>query len=294
MDLHYKREVTVGALVLLGVVLFIAGTSWLGGGTLTPANRIEMEFANAAGLKRGSPVRISGMQVGRVEEVRLLEYGKVRLAVALDKGIAPKTDATASVVSVGLAGDVAIELVPGTAAAPLPPGQVIPGTVAPGFAAIGEQLAGKAGLVMDNLNAMLDTALVSQMQATLRSLQRTLNVMSDPRTGPAAELSTTLAGLRTLTARLDSTLAGAPLQRSLANLDTLSGRLVGMTTQFTTTGAQLDSLLSRINRGEGSLGKAMSDPGLYDDIRAATQSFQQLLDEIKKNPGKITIQVRVF
>lgn len=294
MDLHYKREVTVGALVLLGVVLFIIGTSWLGGGTLTPANRVEMEFANAAGLKRGSPVRISGMQVGRVEAVRLLEFGKVRLDVALDKGIVPKADATASVVSVGLAGDVAIELVPGVSADPLPAGQVIPGAVAPGFAAIGEQLAGKAGVVMDNLNAVLDTALVAQMEATLRSLQRTLNVMSDPRSGPAAELSTTLAGLRALTARLDSTLAGAPLQRSLANLDTLSGRLVGMTTQFTTTGAQLDSLLSRINRGEGSIGRAMADPGLYDDVRAATRSFQQLLDEIKKNPGKITIQVRVF
>ncbi len=294
MDLHYKREVTVGALVLLGVVLFIIGTSWLGGGTLTPANRVEMEFANAAGLKRGSPVRISGMQVGRVEEVRLLEYGKVRLDVALDKGIAPKADATASVVSVGLAGDVAIELVPGTASGPLPEGQVIPGTVAPGFAAIGEQLAGKASLVMDNLNAMLDTALVSEMQATLRSMQRTLNSLADPRTGAAAELSTTLAGLRTMTARLDSTLAGAPMQRSLANLDTLSGRLVGMTTQFTSTGARLDSLLAKINRGEGTIGRAMNDDGLYDDIRLATQAFQQLLDEIKKNPGRITIQVRVF
>jgi hypothetical protein len=38
----------------------------------------------------------------------------------------------------------------------------------------------------------------------------------------------------------------------------------------------------------------MNDDGLYDDIRSATQAFQQLLDEIKKNPGKITIQVRVF
>jgi phospholipid/cholesterol/gamma-HCH transport system substrate-binding protein len=70
--------------------------------------------------------------------------------------------------------------------------------------------------------------------------------------------------------------------------------MVGMTTQFTSTGARLDSLLARINRGEGTIGRAMTDDGLYDDIRSATQAFQQLLDEIKKNPGKITIQVRVF
>ncbi|MFN2317299.1 MAG: MlaD family protein, partial [Gemmatimonadales bacterium] len=231
MDLHYKREVAVGGMVILGVALFILGTSWLSGKSLTPAQRVQMEFADAAGLKRGSPVRISGMQVGRVEEIRLVEYGSVRLTVSLDKGLRPGADASATVVAVGLAGDVAIELDPGSPTPPLAEGQVIPGSVSPGFMQIGEVLAEKAGLALDNLNAMLDTALVSEVQVTLRSLQRTLNTMSDPRTGPAAELSTTMAGLRTLTGRLDSTLGGPPMQRSLANLDTLSGRLVGMTTQ---------------------------------------------------------------
>lgn len=294
MDLHYKREVAVGALVLVGVALFVVTTSWLGGRSLAPGQRAQMEFANAAGLKRGSPVRISGMAVGRVEDVRLIEYGRVRLTVALDRAVVPRRDASAQVVSVGLAGDVAIELVPGTAAEPLAEGQVIPGSVAPGFMEMGAELGAQAATVMTRLSAMLDTTLVVEMQTTLRRLQQVLATMGDRETGPAAELSASLRGLRDLTARMDSTLASAAFSRSLANVDTLSGRLVDMTGQFTTTGARLDSLLVRINRGEGSLGRAMQDPGLYDDIRAATQSFQQLLDEIKKNPGKITIQVRVF
>lgn len=294
MDLHYKREVAVGGLVLLGVALFIVATSWLSGKSLTPAQRVQMEFADAAGLKRGSPVRISGMQVGRVEEIDLVEYGSVRLLVSLDRGLRPGADASATVVAVGLAGDVAIELNPGNPTPPLAEGQVIPGTVSAGFMQIGEMLAEKAGLALDNLNLMLNPALVDDMQSTLRSLQSVLATMGDPRTGPAAELSTTMAGLRSLTTKLDSALAGAGTQRTMANLDTLSGNLVDMTAQFTATGARLDSLMARINRGEGTIGRAMTDDGLYDDIRAATVSFQQLLDEIKKNPGKITIQVRVF
>lgn len=294
MDLHYKREVTVGALVIIGVSLFLVITSWLSGRGVGPGQRAVIEFADAAGMKRGSPVRVSGMAVGRVEAIELLEYGRVHLTVSLDRSIVPKADATASVVSVGLAGDVAVELVPGTAAEPLAAGQVIPGQVSRGLMEIGAELAERAGTMIDNLNVMLDPALVTEMQGTLRGLQRVLATFGDARSGPAAELSATLAALRSLTARVDSTLGSQALQRSLANVDTLSGRLVGMTSQFTTTGARLDSLLARINSGEGTIGKAMNDGALYDDIRAATQAFQQLLDEIKKNPGKITIQVRVF
>lgn len=294
MDLHYKKEVTVGAMVILGVTLFVVLTSWLSGKSLTPAQRVTIEFSDAAGLKRGSPVRVSGMQVGRVEQITLVSYGTVRLTVSLDRGIEPRADATASVVAVGLAGDVAVELVPGRSPDRLPAGQPVPGTIAPGFMQLGEVLADKAEVALDNFNAMLDPALVRDMQATLRSLQQVLATFGDTRTGPAAELSQTLASLRSLTNRVDSTLASEGVRRSLGNLDTLSGRMVEMTSQFTSTGAQLDSLLARINRGEGTLGRAMADDGLYDDIRSATQAFQKLLEEISRNPGRITVQVRVF
>jgi phospholipid/cholesterol/gamma-HCH transport system substrate-binding protein len=294
MDLHHKREVTVGAMVIIAVVLFVVTTSWLSGRSLTPGQRVTIEFSDAAGLKRGSPVRVSGMQVGRVEQIALVRYGTVRLTVSLDRGIEPRSDATAGVVAVGLAGDVAVELVPGTAPDRLPAGQSIPGTIAPGFMQLGEVLADKAEVALDNFNAMLDPALVRDMQATLRSLQEALAAFGDARTGPAAELSQTLASLRALTGRVDSALASDGTRRALANLDTLSGRMVEMTSQFTATGAQLDSLLGRINRGEGTLGRAMTDDGLYDEIRSATRAFQKLLEEISKNPGKITIQVRVF
>lgn len=294
MDLHHKREVTVGAMVIIAVALFVVTTSWLSGRSLTPGQRVTIEFSDAAGLKRGSPVRVSGMQVGRVEQIALVRYGTVRLTVSLDRGIEPRSDATAGVVAVGLAGDVAVELVPGTAPDRLPAGQSIPGTIAPGFMQLGEVLADKAEVALDNFNAMLDPALVRDMQATLRSLQEALAAFGDARTGPAAELSQTLASLRALTGRVDSALASDGTRRALANLDTLSGRMVEMTSQFTATGAQLDSLLGRINRGEGTLGRAMTDDGLYDEIRSATRAFQKLLEEISKNPGKITIQVRVF
>ena len=70
--------------------------------------------------------------------------------------------------------------------------------------------------------------------------------------------------------------------------------LNAMTAQFARTGATLDTLLAAVNRGEGTLGKFASDSGLYVDMRGTLQSLKQLIDEIKREPGRLTVQLKVF
>ena len=68
MDVKYSREVAVGTIVLIAVGLFIFGTMWLSGRSLSPNDEyVQVRFENAMGLKEGSPVRVSGVPVGRVE-----------------------------------------------------------------------------------------------------------------------------------------------------------------------------------------------------------------------------------
>jgi hypothetical protein len=67
-----------------------------------------------------------------------------------------------------------------------------------------------------------------------------------------------------------------------------------MTAQFTTTGARLDTLLTNLNKGQGTLGKLATDTGLYHDARGASQSLKALLDTLQKKPGKLTVQVKIF
>ena len=121
-----------------------------------------------------------------------------------------------------------------------------------------------------------------------------MGVYGDPNKGPTAQLTRTMASLEQLTARLDSTLANPALSRTLNRADTLTGNLATMTSQFTSTGARLDSLLLGMNQGRGTLGKFATDSGLYQDIRKLTQSMQELLDELKKHPGKIPVTVKLF
>ena len=53
-------------------------------------------------------------------------------------------------------------------------------------------------------------------------------------------------------------------------------------------------MLARINRGEGTLGRLANDTSLYNDARRTSQALTSLLEEIRRNPGKLTIQFKVF
>jgi phospholipid/cholesterol/gamma-HCH transport system substrate-binding protein len=137
-------------------------------------------------------------------------------------------------------------------------------------------------------------ATLTALQGTLKAAERTMRVYGDPQQGPTAQLTRTLGTLEQLTVRLDSTLANPALTRTLNRADTLTGNLAGMTAQLTSTGARLDTLLLNLNQGRGSLGKFATDTGFYTDIRQLSQSMKQLLDELKKHPGKIPVTVEIF
>ncbi|MGH3993845.1 MAG: hypothetical protein ACRDSN_15460, partial [Pseudonocardiaceae bacterium] len=137
-------------------------------------------------------------------------------------------------------------------------------------------------------------ATLNALQGTLRATQRTMEIYSNPNRGPTAELTRTLAGLRQLTTRLDSTLANPALARTLGRADTLTGNLAAMTGQLTSTSARLDTLLLGINRGQGTLGKFATDSGLYRDMRELSQSMKRLVDELQKHPGKVPVTIKLF
>ena len=303
MDSSYKQEVTVGSLVVLAIVLFIAGTTWLGGRSVV-ANSDEwwkIQFKDAGNLKTSSPVKISGVAVGKVERIRLVDVCKVLVEVSLPERISPRVDAGAQIVAVGFVGDAAVQLNPGDAPEKLSRDRVIIGTQAAGFTDLAANLGDKADSVLVGAQAIVNKktadelyATMSTLQGTLKAAQRTMEIYGDGTKGPTGQLTKTLATLERMTARLDSTLANPGLVGALARSDSLTANLSAMTTQLSSTGARLDTLLLKINQGQGTLGKFANDSGLYNDLRATTQSMKGLLDELQKHPGKVPVTVKIF
>jgi phospholipid/cholesterol/gamma-HCH transport system substrate-binding protein len=294
MDFRYSREVIVGAIVTIAILVFIFGTMWLSGRSVSSDNLVRVQFGNAAGLKRASPVRVSGVNVGRVERIEFVDVGKVLVTASLPPKIHPRVDAEAKIVAVTFVGDYAVDFDPGRAPELLPPGKVILGSQDPGLSGRAMELSDRADSVLVGAQAIVNKQTADQLRSTLTALegtlkatQRTMQVFSDSSKGPTAELTRTMAAFRQLSTRLDSTLANPALSRTLTRTDTLTGNLAAMTARF-------DSTLAAINRGQGTLGKFATDSGLYYDMRELSKSMKELLDELKKNPGKVGVTVKLF
>jgi phospholipid/cholesterol/gamma-HCH transport system substrate-binding protein len=294
MDLRYSREVVVGAIVTVAILVFIFGTMWLSGRSVSSENSVRLQFPNVSGLKRASPVRVSGVNVGKVEKIEFLDVGKVLVLASLPPKIRPRLDAQATIVSVTLVGDYAVDFDPGKSAEFLPPGRVILGSQDLGLTGRALQLSDRADSIMIGAQAIVNKETAAQLRSTLsalegtlRATERTMRVFADSSKGPTAELTKTMATFRQLSSRLDTTLANPALGRTLSRTDTLTGNLAAMTARF-------DSTLAAINRGQGTLGKFATDSGLYYDIRELSQSMKELLDELKKHPGKVPVTVKLF
>ncbi|MGZ8392214.1 MAG: MlaD family protein [Gemmatimonadales bacterium] len=298
MDLRYTREATVGAIVIVAIVVFVFGTMWLSGRSVGSENVIRMQFDNVSGLKRASPVRVSGVSVGKVEKIEFVDVGKVLVIASLPPKIRPRVDASATIVSVTLVGDYAVDFDPGRAGEPLPPGRIILGTQDLGLTGKATVLAERADSILLGAQGIVNERTAEQLRSTLTALestlkaaQRTMQIYADPDRGPTAEITKTMAAFRQLSSRLDSILASPAFSQ---RTDSLTAGLAVMTSQFAATGERLDTLLAGMNRGQGTLGKFVTDSGLYYDMREVTQGMKKLLEELAKHPGKVPVTVKLF
>jgi len=296
MDLHYQKEIGVGTMVLVGVGLFVAGTIWLKGASFRPAARTEVvRFANIGSLQVDNEVRVSGYAVGRVTGIKFDGPGRLLVTITLPPELEVKADATARVEASVFASGAILSLNPGSAdAAPLAEGQEIRGVTGGDLFAKGAALADRADSVLLGIQALANQKTADNLSATLEALQRVLNTMNRQLPLTSTEAQRTMVALRRLTERMDSTLATIPVGNAIERADTLARNLSTMSVQLSATGARLDTLLQRINAGEGTLGKFVTDSGLYTEATLTSQSLRALLDELTKHPGKIQVQIKLF
>lgn len=301
MELRYGREAIVGTLVIIAITIFVVGTMWLSGRSIGNRHIVKVQFQNSSGLKRASPVTISGVQVGRVEKIELHDVGKVVVSISIPPQIKPRIDATAQIAAVGLVGDYVVQFFPGTAAQELPSGQVVLGSLKNGFGDRASALGDRADSLMIGLQQFANKETAEEFRVTLRSfqatmgeLQKTLKGFSDPERGTGAQLARTMQSLQQLSAQLDTILSDPAIRGIFRNTDTLTGNLAMMTRQFANVGARLDTLLSGVNQGRGTIGKFATDSTLYYELRDLSAAMKGLVAELQKNPGKLGVTVKVF
>ena len=131
--MNYKTsEIIVGLFVLIGIACLGYLAIKLGKLEVLSDSgyTVYADFPTVAGLKRGDPVEIAGVKVGRVESMGLAD-DRARLCSRVDDGIKLQEDVIASVRARGLIGDKFVLVSPGASDKIIPPGGRIRETESP-------------------------------------------------------------------------------------------------------------------------------------------------------------------
>lgn len=295
MDLTYKQEVGVGALVLAGLTLFVVGLFWFSGRSIRHKGvYAHVVFTNVAGLKEGDPVLVSGVKVGRVSKVSLERVGRVTVTLELSGEERPRTDASATISSLDFFGAKFVNYIPGSKDEFLPTTSVIAGTKAQELTDIASGVATRANELLGNATGLVSDQLAEDIHNTLLATQRGMVALTEVTKGPLVTQSTnSLAAVERVMSRLDTLLGSANVKGAGLRFDTLSANLQHLTGELSQSTRALNDLLGKVNRGEGTLGKLASDTLLYGNLNRTLAALTKLLDDLRERPGRY-LTVKVF
>lgn len=248
---------------------------------------VEVHFQDVAGLDDKSAVRVAGVRVGKVEDVRLLPDGTAIARIALEPDVELRQGATGQIKSLGLLGDKYVELEPGSLGAPrLPDGARIEGLSPRGLDDL-TKLANDIGQDVKNLTAALSASLggqrgeerINRIVDNLGALAESLRMMvADNR----ANVDATLTNLKAFSGEMRETLARIDriLEENRAGLRGTVSNADQVTEKLKTTADNLNSITGKIDTGEGTLGKLLNDDETHRNLNDALQSVKSGVESL--------------
>jgi phospholipid/cholesterol/gamma-HCH transport system substrate-binding protein len=249
--------------------------------------KLVAHFDNVQGLMANAPVWLAGRQVGRVESVGFAERpdgtATLRVRLAVDRGVQDRirTDSMASIGTIGLLGDRYVEVsLGGVTAQPLRDGDEI-ATVDPMNVSLvmdrGAQALENVATLAGNLNKVVeDFGQATGGKRLADSVGALASVVEEIKAGDGLLHSliydeyegggvgsierslVTLEGILNEVARGDGVLH-ALIYEELSEQD--------IVLEAIEAGSRLNSILAKVDRGEGTFGLLLNDPTLYDDLK---------------------------
>ena len=287
-------EVKTAILVILGIIFFIFGFSYLKGNNIFDSNNTYYTEFDYNSLAVSAPVTIKGNNVGKVKEIIYdYETGKTRVAFSVDKQLQFSKNSTISLFQTGLMGGNALEIIPAEDNQMAKNGDLIKSSVKEGlvtslssdFSQLSTNLDGTLKTVdtlMGNLNGLVSDQSGDGLKSTLAELNATLKSYN----GLANSINSLVKkNDQNVTAMVDN------FNKTSVNLNQMSEKLNKV--DITKTVADLEATLGSVNNmlagvknGEGSIGKLLNDDKLYSNLEGAALQMEQLLEDMKLNPKR--------
>lgn len=291
-------------MALVAIVMLYFGFHILkGSDVFSRTYKYHVLYDNIDGLTASNPVLLNGLNVGRVQEIKLLQNRQNMLLVTIDvqKGIAIPQGTAAVLADGGLLGGKVIHLAMGTGS-PMKDGDTLVSKKESGISAVLQEKALPLVSHADSLIKNLDLV-VGGFQETgliLNQVLRNYNQTGSNLQGLLNENRTNLLALTGNLNKLSASLVETekelkPLLAKTGTLaDSLNALRLGETVQAA-RGAinELHTLLAGVESGKGTAGKLVKDEALYNNLNRTMISMNKLLTNFREHPRRY-INVSVF
>jgi len=289
----------VGLFLVIGIigvltVLFVMTDAAIFRGRYIITTNVD----DAGGIRKGDPVQMRGVNIGRIMGFEISKQG-VKIALEIEGEFKIPVDSQVELSSAGPLGGMKAVVIPGNATTYVKYGDVLAGRTKQGLADL-EQLSDKTEDVLTRVQRVLADETIANVQGSTTELHKLLRDLSAAITEQRSELKGLTASLRKSSAGLEKTANAPELERSIKRLDGISARMEEVTQTLDRGSRSMESVMGRIEKGEGSLGKLTKDDELYDNmsraalnVSQATENINKLTEEIRRNPKKY-LKLSVF
>lgn len=291
----------VGAILVIAIAMLFWASLSGGGTSIFESKKLFVcYFKNVNGLIAGSPVWMSGVEVGNVKSVSFVNIDSSKLVEVkfrVKNAATPMMTIGAGVQlgTIGFLGDKYVEIVPGPKGTPLHNEMDIIPTLDVGDASAmfkaGETALNKTGSLVGHLDTVLNR--MSKGEGTLGQLSTNDKLYRDL-SELAASLTKLSDGLNRNQDRMTTSLekSSNAIDRLVDKIDKGEGTVAGLMNDrslynnLSSTTARLDSIAMKLNGQSGSAGMMVNDTLLYSEVTDLVSRISSLVADIEKNPRK--------
>jgi len=277
MDTHTEKfKVRLGLFIIGGLALFVLAIFIIGKqqNLFNPVFKLNATFRNVSGLQVGNNVRFTGINVGTVDKIEIINDSTVSVDMLIKKSVQQfiKADCQAAIGSEGLIGDRLIVITYGSPDAPI--------------AEDGQKLSSKEPVETDAIIASLQKSTVSVEIIT----KQLAEVMTDINSGKgtlgrliqdsaiAENINQTIANFKKSSEGLDET-----IELTKDNVFAFMESLQKTAAKTEVASNQLGEIMIDINSGKGTLGMLISDTTTASNIAETIFNLKESAEGLNEN-----------
>ena len=308
--MNKRKEIVISLVSLLVLASFIWAFYFLKGkNILMPQNHYYAVYDRVDGLGKSRPLTLNGLKIGQVDNIYLSQQNTNKIIVdfIVTESLLIPSNSVARIYSQDIMGTKSLELQLGDDTVYANPGdtlisdiqatlqeevnqQVLP------LKLKAEELLSSLDTLMMYVNAVLDKETRDNLSESFADIQQTFNTISNTvevldlmveKNSP--KIDTLLSNVSSISTTMKNN--SNNLDNAITNFSNFSDSLssvniVSTITSITSSVSKLDTVLGKVNDGEGTLSKLLNDKELYDNFEEASKEVAELLEDMKRNPNR--------